>query len=212
MAWSYSGFSEELKEYFIKIPLSERNKKRVLILTIQFLEDVHEPTRTVKERAKALIDSGKDVIIVNTTEQCITDGYMLVYNLFEGEVLKKYNNISQVGIGEYKVPFLQIPDNLTLQYKMQVLAQIINKVKPYYILSVGTGSILADLCGNIVPCASMALEFSTLPKTKNKMKILGRKLSEEEKQLYIEEDIIESNGVIADIDHQICQRIEENYW
>ena len=58
----------------------------------------------------------------------------------------------------------------------------------------------------------MALEFSTLPKTKNKMKILGRKLSEEEKQLYIEEDIIESNGVIADIDHQICQRIEENYW
>ena len=58
---------EELKEYFIKIPLSERNKKRVLILTIQFLEDVHEPTRTVKERAKALIDSGKDVIIVNTS-------------------------------------------------------------------------------------------------------------------------------------------------
>lgn len=44
------------------------------------------------------------------------------------------------------------------------------------------------------------------------MKILGRKLSEEEKQLYIEEDIIESSGVIADIDHQICQRIEENYW
>lgn len=117
---------------------------------------------------------------------------MLVYNLFEGEVLEKYNNISQVDIGEYKVPFLQIPDNLPIQYRMQVLAQIINKVKPYYILSVGTGSILADLCGNIVPCASMALAFSTLPKTKNKMKILGRKLSEEERQLYTEEDIIES--------------------
>ena len=189
---SYSGFSEELKEYFVKIPLSERNKNLVLIFTIQFLEDMHAPTRTVKERAKALIDSGKDVLIINTAEQYTTDGYMLVYNLFEGEVLEKYNNISQVDIGEYKVPFLQIPDNLPIQYRMQVLAQIINKVKPYYILSVGTGSILADLCGNIVPCASMALAFSTLPKTKNKMKILGRKLSEEERQLYTEEDIIES--------------------
>ena len=189
---SYKGFSEELKEYFVKIPLMERNKNLVLILTIQFLEDMHAPTRTVKERAKALIDSGKDVIIVNTTEQYITDGYMLIYNLFEGEVLEKYNSMTQINIGEYKVPFLQIPDNLPLQYRMQVLAHVINKVKPYYILSVGTGSMLADLCGNIVPCASMALAFSTLPKTKNKMKILGRKLREEEKQLYLEEDIIES--------------------
>ena len=188
----YNGFSEELKEYLVKIPLKERNKNLVLILTIQFLEDMHAPTRTVKERAKALIDSGKDVAIVNTTEQYLIDGYMLVYNAFQGEVLDKYNDINQIDIGEYKVPFLQIPDDLPIQYRMQVLAHIINKLKPYYILSVGTGSILADLCGNIVPCASMALAFSTLPKTKNKMKILGRRLSEEEKHIYLEEDIIES--------------------
>ena len=52
--------------------------------------------------------------------------------------------------------------------------------------------MLADLCGNIVPCASMALAFSTFPKTMNKMKILGRNLYKEEKSLYIEDDIIES--------------------
>lgn len=75
---------------------------------------------------------------------------------------------------------------------MQLMVKIINNTKPYYILSIGTGSILADLCGNIVPCASMALVFSTLPKTKNKMKILGRNLYKEEKKLYIEDDIIES--------------------
>ena len=44
----------------------------------------------------------------------------------------------------------------------------------------------------MVPCASMSVVFSSLPHTKNKMKILGRKLSTEEKEIYKEEDIIES--------------------
>ena len=72
------------------------------------------------------------------------------------------------------------------------MAKLLKRYKPYYILSIGTGSMLADLCGNIVPCASMALAFSTFPKTMNKMKILGRNLYKEEKSLYTEDDIIES--------------------
>ncbi len=87
---------------------------------------------------------------------------------------------------------------------MQMLINIINKIKPYYILSIGNGSILADLCGNIVPCASMAVVFSSVPKTKNNMKILGRKLKDNEKKLYIDDDIIESRFTFELKEQKLC--------
>ncbi len=186
---TYQLFAKEFIEYMLKIPLVERNKNLVMITTIQFLDETHAPTKTVLERAKALKRSGKDVVIVNTTEQYIIKGYVPMYNSGFGRNIEEYNDISEIRIGEDRFPFMQMPENSPMEYRMQVLSKIIAKYKPYYILSIGTGSILADLCGNIVPCASMALAFSTLPKTKNKMKILGRKLSEKEKEYYKKEDV-----------------------
>ncbi|MCX4327592.1 MAG: hypothetical protein OSJ45_09900 [Lachnospiraceae bacterium] len=183
----YNRYAEDLNQYYT--PLEERNKNLVMILTIQFLDETHAPTKTVIERASALKKLGKEVVIVNTTEQYIKKGYLPMYKTGFGRVLGKYDKISQIQIGDKLFPFMQMPENSPMEYRMQVLSEIIKKYKPYYILSIGTGSILADLCGNIVPCASMALAFSTLPKTKNKMKILGRKLSEEEKKVYANEDI-----------------------
>lgn len=188
----YNEFEKELKDYLVKIPLTERNKDLVFITTIQFLDDTHAPTKTVMERAKVLKKLGKTVVIINTTEQYTMNGYVPMYNVGYGRVLEEYDDIQQMQIGSDVFSFLQIPSEFPVTYKMQVIYHVINKLKPYYILSVGTGSMLADLCGNIVPCASMALAFSTLPHTKNRMKILGRTLCEEEKRLYVNDDIIES--------------------
>ena len=188
----YKGYAEDFKDYLVRMPLEERKRNLVMVMTVQFLNNTHAPTNTVTERIKVLKALGKDVILVNTTEFCLLNGYVPLYSFNFAYVLKEYNELSEIAIGEYKIPFLQIPDDLPIPYRMQVLLHVINKIKPYYILSIGNGSILADLCGNIVPCVSMALVFSTLPKTKNKMKILGRKLSKHEKGLYIDDDIIES--------------------
>ena len=87
---------------------------------------------------------------------------------------------------------MQISEEYPIHIKLEIMLKVIKNIKPYYILSIGTGSMLADLCGHMVPVACMALAFSTLPHTKNKMKILGRKLSEQEKEIYKDEDIIES--------------------
>ncbi len=191
---TYNLFLTEFNKNLVKILLEKRDKNLVMILTIQFLDRTHAPTRTVVERTKALKKLGKNIILVNTTEQYIRMGYLPTYNTYCGTVLGEYDNINQIQIGDNKFPFFQMPENSPMEYRMQVLSELIKKYKPYYILSIGTGSILADLCGNIVPCASMALAFSTIPKTKNKMKILGRKLTEEEKKFYANEDtdIIES--------------------
>ena len=189
---SYDCFEKELKEYFVKIPLEERDKNLVIISTIQFLDETHAPTRTVMERAKALKHLGKTVVIINTAEQYTMTGYLPMYGTIFGNVLEKYNNIYELKIGNDRFPFIQMPEQSPIQYRMEIMIKLLQKYKPYYILSIGTGSMLADLCGNIVPCASMALAFSTFPKTMNKMKILGRNLYKEEKSLYIEDDIIES--------------------
>lgn len=191
---TYQNFTKEFGNYLVKMPLEERNENLVMITTIQFLNETHAPTKTVLERAKALKKAGKDVVIVNTTEQYIIKGYVPMCNSGFGRILEEYNNVNEIKVGDGTFPFMQMPGNSPIEYRMQVLAGLLVKYKPYYILSIGTGSILADLCGNIVPCASMALAFSTLPKTKNKMKILGRKLSDEEKEIYAKEDsdIIES--------------------
>ncbi len=188
----YYGFVQTHNKDLKKMPLEERNKNVVILLTPQFLDGTHAPTRSVMERAKVLKELGKTVIIINTTEQYLKEGYIPLYRAHEGTVLDQYNEIKEINIDGEIIPFLQIPSDLPITYRIQVLVHIINKIKPYYILSIGNGSILADLCGNIVPCASMALAFSTIPKTKNKMKLLGRKLSEEEKELYADDDIIES--------------------
>lgn len=188
----YNGLSDKWKEYLIKIPSEERNKDLVIIFTIQFLDKTHAPTRTVLERAKTLRELGKKVIIVNTCEQYTMQGYLPMYQAGYGRILEKYNNIQTIKINDFNVQFLQLHGEYSIQYKIKILAKLINELNPYYILSIGTGSMLADLCGNIVPCASMALAFSTLPKSKNRMKILGRKLCPEEEKLLVNDDIIES--------------------
>lgn len=185
----YKGFLYESKEYLVKIPLEERNKNLAMILTTQFLAKGHAPTNSIIERAKALKVLGKNVIIVNTTEYCLINGYLPMYDIDIGNVIREYNDVNEIKIGKDKLSFLQIPDDLPIPYKMHVLAHIINKIKPYYILAVGTGSVLADLCGNMVSCVSMA------ELTKERAKFMTSSLEGME-----------------DIDNKICRRIEEKYW
>ena len=188
----YNGFLEDARAELERIPLEERNKNLIMVTTVQFLNEIHAPTKSVIERIQGLGALGKNVILINTAEFCLMNGYIPIYSMNTANFFEEYNDLSEIKIGNKYIPFLQLPDDLPIQYRLQALTQIINKLKPYYILSVGTGSMLADLCGNMVPCASMSVVFSALPNTKNKMKILGRKLSEEEKEFYREEDIIES--------------------
>ena len=141
---AYQFFKDKLNDCLVKIPISKRNKNLVLITTIQFLNGTHAPTKTVLERAKALKKLGKDVVIVNTTEQYIIKGYLPMYNSYFGTVLGEYDNIKEIKLGEDRFPFFQMPENSPVEYRLQVLSELLAKYKPYYILSIGTGSILAD--------------------------------------------------------------------
>lgn len=190
---SYRIYKENANGMLEKVPRYERHSNRVLVLTIQFLGIRHAPTKSILERCRAYRKLGKEVFLINTAEQGTFRGYVPFFFAEEGNVVEEYNsaNVLNMGGGE-EIWFRQLDNNLSIWDRFLLLAEYIKQIKPWYILTIGTGSILADLCSNMVPCASMAWVFSTLPMTINCMKILGRSLRQDELENDAMKDVIES--------------------
>ena len=179
-AQTYEAYYEQEKESLSGYKIDSLDPNVVIVCTIQFLDGTHAPTRTVMERCKSLRKMGKEVYLVNTTEQYITKGVIPFYAATGGSFMNEYDGLGTVEIGDEQYPMLQLPVGLKLEERMFLFQELIRKVRPGYILSVGTGSMIADLVGNMVPCVSMALAFSTLPHTMNRLQILGRDIREED--------------------------------
>lgn len=189
---SYDIYFEKTKSQLEKIPKEQRDPACIVVLTIQLLGMNHAPTKTLIERVKWLKKLGKKVYIVNTTEQYLAAGEIPIYDPAVGSVEESYRNAHVIRFGEDEFDFLQISEKMTIERKLRTVLRLIRQVKPFYILSMGTGSMTADLCGQAIPTASMALAFSNLPHTMNPMKILGRMIREEEKETFANMDVIES--------------------
>ena len=181
----------KVERCYSNISYNERKKDVVVVMSIQFLGKNHAPTKTVMERCKSLIDIGKKVYFINTTEQYRLYGFVPYFNSTKGKVIDSYYELEEIDMKGEKVGFHQINNNSTLVEKFHEVAKIIREIKPEYIMSIGTGSILADLCSYIVPCAEMSLVFSTIPCTQNCIPILGRRMTTKEKEEQ-NRDIIES--------------------
>jgi len=190
---SYKGYKEKAKKVLKKILSGERYPNRILILTIQFLKIDHAPTKTVLERCKTYKKMGKEVYLINTTEHQTLPGCIPFFSPQIGNVADEYKAVEILGIGgDEEIWFRQLDNNISIWERFLLLLEYIKQIKPWYILSIGTGSMLADLCSNVVPCASMALAFSTLPKTENCIRILGRNLRQDESESDEIRDVIES--------------------
>lgn len=153
---------------------------------------LHTDSKTTLERCKALLDLGKKVILVNTTEQYTDIGCITNYNNIVGTIIDDYYTKNTWKINNVVIPFFQLDTKVPTKERIQNVLTILHKYKPLYILSIGTGSMLADLMSSVIPCFSMALAFSTLPHSVNTYQILGRNMTDEEKQTLDTENILES--------------------
>ena len=188
---AYDMAYNRIKEKLKKIDIAERNRDTVLVYTIQYLSGNHAPTKTVNERLKTLVNMGKKVYFINTCEQYKAYGYIPVYNPCFGAVNKEFYKYNRLDLDGNDIWFRQLSDIKGIVKLMEEVIEEIERIKPYYILSIGTGSIIADLSANIVPAAAMSLVFSSVPQTENCIKILGRKLTDEEKEINTQ-DVVES--------------------
>jgi len=195
---TYYEFKAQLKENLTPIPQKERNKDTIAVFTIQFLSDRHAPTRTTLERCYTLSKLlNKNIILINTREQLTSRGMLPLYMSTLGNVMDEYNEKKYYQYKDCEFPYYQPDDNMPSVEGIRNIIHKIRQLKPSFIFSIGNGSITADLCGNIVPEASIGVAFSLLPTTMATFSVIGKTLSEQEwdnylKKGYSRESIIES--------------------
>ena len=194
----YYDYKAQLENDLTPISSKERNKDTIAVFTIQFLSERHAPTRTTLERCYTLSKLlNKNIILINTREQLTSRGMLPLYMSTLGNVMDEYNEKKYYQYKDCEIPYYQPDDNMPSVEGIKIIINKIKQLKPSFIFSIGNGSITADLCGNIVPEASIGVAFSLLPTTMATFSVIGKTLSELEwenylKKGYSRESIIES--------------------
>ncbi len=167
-------FKSELNISENHIPLKERNKDLVFIITSQFLALEHGPTKTTLDRAVNLYKYfNKQVIIINAADLIPTVDGKPFFNLATGNIVDDYSKISR----------LTMEDGLAFQFyqpkkpmpNIDEIRKIINSIiqyKPYFILNIGE-TLISDLCSLFVPTIAQTTVPSSVPLTFNTFSVVG---------------------------------------
>ncbi len=192
------GYKKQLDSLLTPIPKEERDEDTVLIMTIQFLAEGHAPTRTTLERCYTIGKLlGKRIIVINTKEQYTREGAILVYRPTYANEIEELSKVRSYQHKDYVMPFYQPEGNMPRLEEMIKIVNTVREIKPYFILGIGSGSIVADLCSNILPVASMGLVFSNFSTTAAQFSIIGRSIADNEwvkliNNGYTRDNVIES--------------------
>lgn len=211
----YWEYYEKLEDYCIKIPEEERDTDFILVMSYSFLGERHAPTRTTLERIYTIGKLlNKRVMLINTRETLTNLGLILLNKNCVRNLIDEYSNRDTYQYKDYEFPFFQPDVEMPHLSAVLDIMKFVKQAKPYFILSVGSGSIVSDLCANIVPVLSMSVVFSSLPVTMSKLSILGRKVNSNEWPLLIEQgydkdSIIESRFTFDLIEKHIVLTRED---
>lgn len=191
-------FSKKIEASLEPIALSDRNADLIIVITDQFLEVEHGPTKTALDRCRALINKmGKNVVLINTGDMLSIVGAIPFYDSRGGSYVdRKLYEKEQYWKG-VKIPYYQCEHNMPNVEKMNQLLKDIRKLAPKYVVAIGGGGILADLVSKMIPTLTNGLAPSDLEYTCAKYQTLSRKLNEEDVRTlqsvgFTENNIIES--------------------
>jgi hypothetical protein len=195
---AFMEYAKLFEKELMPIKKEERDQDLIVVFTIQFLAEEHAPTRTTLERCYTLGKLlGKKILLINTKEQYTDRGGILIYQPSFGNAIQEYESKYNYQYKDLLIPFYQPEDSMpSLPVISEILEQI-RKIKPYLIFSIGNGSIVADLCGKMIPEASIGVAFSTLTTNEATFSVIGRKIRDSEwdgllDKGYTRESIIES--------------------
>lgn len=180
---AYNSYKKELAALLSPIPKQERNKDVIVVFTIQFLSETHAPTRTALERIYTLGKlMDKKVYVINTREQYTKKGEIPLYDIIVRNIEEEYNGLDRFEWKDYSFDFYQCPCEMPDIEEMKRIISRLRELKPYMIMTIGNGSIMSDLCANMIPVMGIPVTFSTIPKKDNQFTIVGRQISKAEKE------------------------------
>lgn len=178
----YEGYKKQIVdlEFISKV---ERNKDLVMVFISQILGMSHGPTKTLLDRCYILQKHmNKKVFVVNTAEFRPDINCVPVFCGHDANYREDLNDCTNLEYRGIDISFFQCPKCMpNLEITEQIL-DVVRTEKPYYILSIGGGSIVSDLCSNIVPTITIGTVFSGRPTTAGTFLAVGRKKTESDKQ------------------------------
>lgn len=185
-------------ELLIEIPVQQRRKDVVVVITEQFIAIQHGPTKTALDRCKALITKmGKEVLLINDAEVLSQVGQIPFYGAMVGSYMPEKRKETQQHWKGVTVPYYQCENNMPNFQEVEGLLRKIRVIAPERIIAIGKGGILANLASRMVPMLVIGLCPSDLEYTCAKYQALGRKMNEQDAELlkhlgYTKEHVIES--------------------
>lgn len=160
----------------------ERNPQKVVVMTAVFLGENHAPTHSLLERSYMLEKLfGVEVCIVSAKEGVYQNGTFPYYRVAEANCIESYSDRTEYEYKERKFQFYQGKKALDCREGLQELIDFVDIVNPYYILYIGGQSCIADLFNKFCPVITIATVFSTIPDCRTAFAMVGRSISQEER-------------------------------
>lgn len=166
--------------YFMPIPKDERNDDLIVIITTQFLNERHGPTKHALNHACALKALGKQVVLINTAEwgKGVIDipffsPYILNY-------VDELQDVTCIETKDNKIPFFQCDNNMPNVVSLGLLLDMIRKQKPLFVLEIGACSLLASLIEESIPVLSNGTLHAQIECSTTKFQTISRPLNEDD--------------------------------
>lgn len=181
----FQAFSQALgirkRDY---IPVSQRDRGLVLVMTSQVLGEKHAPTKTLLDRCYVLQKYlKKRVLIVNTAMQLTGKGAAPYYRQYEAGYVPELCNQSTLSFRGETFEFYQCENHMPDLETMVSLVEMVRQRKPCYILDIGGGDICADICGMFVPEITISTVFSKVADSCGEYQLVDKELSEQDNRL-----------------------------
>lgn len=178
------AWSDVLSEYLSPIPREERNKNRVVVVMLHFLNKTIAPTKTALERIKTLQDEmGKEVLCIHSREQYTNVGSLPFYGIVSGTCNENYNGLHKVDIEGQKINLYQPPFNMPDYGEYIKILTMIREYNPYEVIVLGDNCVLGELCAQMIPTVCIPMMFSSIPvKRINEYVAIGKSLTDADKE------------------------------
>lgn len=185
----YTGIQKEYEEACLDlltpIRCKDRNPDLIYVITLQFIGLDHPPTRTALERIKVLNhDLKKTVKAINTCEPMTSLGKFPLYVAQESSVNEGITGNRTYQYDGFIFSLAQSSKDMPEIGEVRRMLQEIREDKPYMILVIGNGSIVADMASKIIPVINIPVAFSSVWIREGQYTAVGRHFSDEEKRQY----------------------------
>lgn len=152
----------------ISLPLTRLKKETlnndlVVVLTEQFLNTGHGPTKTTLDRCVVLKrDMNKEVFLINTAEFMSVKGLLPMIGASQANYNPALCKQEEQFWKEIRIPFFQCDNTMPDIEVYEILLQTIFKLRPSMVIQIGGASVLAGLVNEMVPVLTVGTTQSGL--------------------------------------------------